>query len=428
MRRVIAAVATVITLGIAPIVASAPALAYSWENGQYTPLETSARLLDTRGSNLGRPLGAGEVFNLKAVGRGGIASRGVSAVVLNVTVTRPSRSGNLTVWTTGQSVPNTSSLNFVAGDTRSNLVTVPVSSTGYVSIRNAVGSTHVIVDVQGYYQSGAVSPTILSSDFFPLVPKRVIDTRTTYALGPGETFTRALFFGDSHIIDALALNVTVVRPEANGYVTVWTGNYDEEPSTSALNFIAGQTTTNSAIVKAGYNFDSGYSQEQFSVTNRSAGAAHVVVDIIGYYDALDDGYVFRSVGAPKRIVDTRVNRGTSKLGTKSTHTVTAPATVANGRTGALVTNVTAVRPSAATYLTVWAAGRSRPTASNLNPAPGQTVANMASMGLSGAKQFSIYNNAGSTDVLVDVSGRFDLSEFATSVTSVVPSIGPSYRS
>ena len=358
MRRTITAVlATALVVGIVPAIISAPAQAYSWNNGQYTSLDTAARLLDTR-TTLGRPLRSGETYNLKVTGRGGIATTGVSAVVLNVTVTQPKSNGYLTAWPAGQSVPGTSSINFKAGETRANLVTVAVGTGGAVSIRNGSTSAHVVVDVQGFYWNGAVSPASLSNDYFPITPKRLFDTRQSAALSPGQTITQPLYFGEEHIVSALAVNVTVVRPGANGFVTAWSGGYLDEPRTSNLNFKAGKTTTNMAIVPTGFNTDSGFFQDQFAVTNNSPGSANVIVDLVGYYDALDDGYQFRSIGAPKRIVDTRLGRGTSKLGAGSTRSVTAPSTVLSSRTGALTANVTATNVSANTVLTLWA-GRAR---------------------------------------------------------------------
>jgi hypothetical protein len=101
--------------------------------------------------------------------------------------------------------------------------------------------------------------------------------------------------------------------------------------------------------------------------------------------------------------------GTTTLGPATTRTVTAPSTVANSITVALVTNTTAVKPTAATYLTLWQTGVTRSSSSNLNPAAGQTVANMAMVGLNDVNKFNIYNNAGTTNVIVDVAGRFDVS-------------------
>ena len=62
---------------------------------------------------------------------------------------------------------------------RSNLVIVPVGADGKVDLRNALGSVHLIVDVQGWI------PT--SDAFTPVVPTRLLDTRSTVALTAGAT-------------------------------------------------------------------------------------------------------------------------------------------------------------------------------------------------------------------------------------------------
>jgi hypothetical protein len=72
----------------------------------------------------------------------------------------------------------------------------------------------------------------------------------------------------------------------------------------------------------------------------------------------------------------------------------------------VVLNVTAVDPSQGSYLTVWPSGAIQPVASNLNFVGGETVANRIMVPVSSSGQVSLYNNAGSTDVVVDVNGWF----------------------
>lgn len=72
--------------------------------------------------------------------------------------------------------------------------------------------------------------------------------------------------------------------------------------------------------------------------------------------------------------------------------------------GSVVLNVTVTGPTAGGYLTVWPTGTVRPGTSNLNMAPGQTVPNAVVVKLGTAGKVSIYNNAGQSDVLVDVVG------------------------
>src|SRR4051794_36124566 len=74
--------------------------------------------------------------------------------------------------------------------------------------------------------------------------------------------------------------------------------------------------------------------------------------------------------------------------------------------GAVALNVTVTNPTIAGFLTVYPAGASRPTASNLNFIPAQTIPNMVLVSVGAGGQVAFYNSAGSTDVIVDVLGWF----------------------
>ncbi|HQZ34875.1 MAG TPA: hypothetical protein PK020_10645, partial [Ilumatobacteraceae bacterium] len=76
----------------------------------YTALEPS-RLVDTRDS---LPVGSGllgaSTLDVSVVGVGGVPLSGVDAVVLNVTVTRPSQAGWATVFPAGSVRPGASNV------------------------------------------------------------------------------------------------------------------------------------------------------------------------------------------------------------------------------------------------------------------------------------------------------------------------------
>jgi hypothetical protein len=118
----------------------------------YFPL-VPGRVLDTRVGNGApvAPLGSDSSLDLQVTGRGGVPASGVSAVVLNVTVTDTTGSSFLTVWPTGVSRPVASNLNWTAGETVPNLVVVQVGAGGKVSLYNLAGTTNVVADVVGYY-------------------------------------------------------------------------------------------------------------------------------------------------------------------------------------------------------------------------------------------------------------------------------------
>ncbi|MDA8185407.1 MAG: hypothetical protein M0035_13475, partial [Actinomycetota bacterium] len=93
---------------LAPVAASAAA--HSSAGGAYHALPPS-RICDTRPTSVsgltdqctGKTLTAGSTLPVQVAGKGGVPASGVSAVVLNVTVTDTTSGGYLTLWPTGQS-------------------------------------------------------------------------------------------------------------------------------------------------------------------------------------------------------------------------------------------------------------------------------------------------------------------------------------
>jgi hypothetical protein len=74
-------------------------------------------------------------------------------VSLNVAVTQPSGPGNVRLFPAAAPVPITSTVNYVAGQTRANNAVVGVSATGELTARvQPSGSTHLILDVNGYFE------------------------------------------------------------------------------------------------------------------------------------------------------------------------------------------------------------------------------------------------------------------------------------
>jgi hypothetical protein len=108
---------------------------------------------------------------LQVDGRGGVPASGVSAVVLNVTVTQPTAGGYLTVWGDQTAQPTASNLNFSAGQTVPNLVVAPVGADGRVAFFNgSAGTVHLIADVAGYYRAAVADTTAPGpSAYFALV-------------------------------------------------------------------------------------------------------------------------------------------------------------------------------------------------------------------------------------------------------------------
>jgi uncharacterized protein YkwD len=249
---------------------------------RYHPL-TPVRLLDTRQS-LGAAvrLGPNDATSVQVAGRGGVPSTGVSAVMMNVTVTGTTTPGFLTVFPSGEALPLASNLNFVGGQTVANAVAVKVGASGQISIYNSAGNTDVIADIAGWFDSNLVN--ISGARFHPVSPARVLDTRqgtgaAAAPLGAGAGLN-VFVTGRGGIpiagVLAVVMNVTVTAPTSLSYLTVFPGG-EALPLTSSLNYVAGQTVANLVVVKV-------------SVDGRVAmynalGATHVIADVAGWYDS-----------------------------------------------------------------------------------------------------------------------------------------------
>lgn len=95
-------------------------------NGGYHPVNP-VRALDTR-NGAGVALGPNGTVDVDVAAALGINSANVAAVAMNVTVTSPSAGGYVSVYPATGNVPTVSNLNFAAGQTVANAVTVGASS------------------------------------------------------------------------------------------------------------------------------------------------------------------------------------------------------------------------------------------------------------------------------------------------------------
>ena len=373
----------------------------------YHPLPPR-RILDTR-VGLGWPskLTAGATATLDVHGVGGIPGAGVSAVVLNVTVTEPSTGGFLTVWPGGDARPLASNLNFVAGQTVPNAVVVKVGAGGQVNLFNHMGSVHLVADVSGWYGAHSGSP---GATYHPMQPTRLLDTRTgagapVARVGPAATLSLQVT-GRGGVpatgVSAVALNVTVTEPTAVSYLSVWPAG-DAQPLVSSLNFAAGDTVANLVIVKVGAG-------GAVSLYN-SGGFVHVVADVAGWFgpDTVQPQGAYVPL-APSRILDTRLGVGAPQApvgpGTTLGLQIVGRAGIPAGAVAAVVLNVTVTDPSSVSFLTAWPGGTSRPLASNLNYRAGQTVPNLVVVPVGADGTVQLFTYAGSADVVADVAGWY----------------------
>ncbi|MES1240487.1 MAG: interleukin-like EMT inducer domain-containing protein [Acidobacteriota bacterium] len=121
------------------------------------------------------------------------------------------------------------------------------------------------------------------ADFHTVAPCRVLDTRSGAGpLASGSTFVFAVAgsCGIPATARAVSLNVTVFAPPASGNVNVFPGD-ESPPPTSAINFAAGLTRANHAILAL-----SSDGAGSLAVRPSLAGGAavQVIVDVDGYFE------------------------------------------------------------------------------------------------------------------------------------------------
>lgn len=354
------------------------------------------RLFDTRDGTGGRlgPLNAGESWAFTIRGQFGVPADAI-AVAINLTAVDATTATFVTAWPGGQMQPMTSNLNPVPGMAVPNLAIIRLGNAGDVNFFNNTGTVNLLADVVGYFRDGT------SIGMAPLAPSRLLDTREGIgALGGGQMIDLQVAGrgGVSSNPEAVALNVTVTGPTAGSYLTVWPSG-EPRPFASSVNMVPGQTVPNMVLTRVGAN-------GMVSIYNNT-GSTDVVVDVLGCFDGDASGrYVALS---PRRVLDTREGLGAplAQVGqTPLEVTLLGRGGVPNEGVSGVMLNVTAVAPTANTFVTVYPGGSDRPMASNLNVSGGQVIPNMVLARLGPEGTVLMYNNGGLIDLVADVVGYF----------------------
>jgi hypothetical protein len=209
---------------------------------QFYPLPP-CRVADTRDSNFPSGLGPPYLYGnqerdfpiLKATS---CFPKGVNpaAYSFNFTAVPHGFLGYLTVWPTGQSQPVVSTLNAYGGQVTADAALVPAGTDGDINAF-VTNDTDLLIDVNGYF----AEPGQGGLSLYPVVPCRVIDTRTAYggngpfngALSPPVDLRNSPCAVPS-AAQAYVLNATVVPTGDLGYLTLWPDGM-QQPIVSTLN-------------------------------------------------------------------------------------------------------------------------------------------------------------------------------------------------
>ena len=355
-----------------------------------------ARILDTR---YGAPVPAGGTVVQTVTGVGGVPTTGVSAVVLNVTVTEPTAPSFLTVYPNGAARPATANLSFDAGQTVPNLVVAEVGAEGKVAVYNAAGTVQVILDVAGWFGSDGTSTG--GGSYNALAPARILDTRSGTPVPAGGTMVQTVT-GVGGVpasgVSAVVLDVSVTQPTAPSFLTIYPTD-TARPFAANLTYGGGQTVTNVVVAKVG-------ADGKVAVYN-AAGSAHVIFDVVGWFgsDGASSAGGRYSPVAPARLLDTRSTAPVPGGGTV-VQTVTGVGGIPSTGVSAVVLDVSVTQPTAPSFLTVYPSGTARPLAASMNFVANQTLTGLVVAKVGPDGKVAIYNGAGSAQVIVDVVGWY----------------------
>lgn len=278
------------------------------------------------------------------------------------------------------------------------------------------------------------------SNYVPLTPKRVADTRTGLGgvprrpLNPEETI-KVTVAGKAGVpasgATAVVANVTAVGATTPMFFTVYPGG-TARPATSNLNAGPGRPVPNLVVMGIG-------SDGCIDVYN-SHGTTHCLVDVFGYFTR-EAGNQFVPV-TPARLFDTRngvgVRSGPLAHLTPVDIPVAGKAGVPTSGATAVVMNLTATATQGPGFLRVTPTGSKPADTSNVNFLTGDTVPNLVICKLGAGGKITLDAAGPSTHALGDVFGYFGPSgaqlratpprrvlDTRTGIGSTVAPIGPS---
>jgi hypothetical protein len=237
-----------------------------------------------------------------------------------------------------------------------------------------------------------------------LVPSRALDTRDgTGGVGvgkiPASTTVPFTINGTNGVpvgAAAVSLNVTVVSPDANGWLTVFPCAGGLPPS-SNLNFAAGKTVANAVLTPV-----DGAGQICFNSTTPT----HLIADVSAWAPA---GEGFNPL-TPARVFDTRNGTGGVPVGRRPAGSVlsfqvTGAGGVPGSGVAAVAMNLTSTGATSPGYVTAFPCG-DVPWTSNLNVLAGETRPNLVIAPVSPTGRVCFYTSS-AMHLLADVSGWFD---------------------
>ena len=232
-------------------------------------------------------------------------------------------------------------------------------------------------------------PLGVRSEYVPLAPKRVVDTRTDAPgrLAVGATLTVELADDVPPGATAVAVNLTATQPGAAGFLTAHPCDRQRR-DVSSVNYPVGGDRGAMAVIPL---------PTDGKLCVYSDAASHVLVDLQGAFvpaPGTASSTEFQPLATPARLADTR-NTGRVQI-----LTIPVPAAA-----DAVAVNLTATAADTWGFLSAYPCGATVPNVSNVNFGPTEPVAGSAFVPTSAQDTICVFAST-SVDVIVDITGSF----------------------
>ena len=232
--------------------------------------------------------------------------------------------------------------------------------------------------------------------FEPVTPFRLADSRRGLGLGrlAANQQVRVRIAGQGGLpadISAVSANFTIDRPSAAGYLTA-SNCAEANPSVSTLNFEAGDSVPNQAIIPL----------DRGDVCLFASTATDVIIDVNGYV-APGASQVLTPV-TPRRMFDTRSGQPL-RPGSVLRVDVEGGASPVPDAAVAVAVNLTGTGTTESGYVKAFPCGVAEPDASSLNPRVGRDRANSAIVPTGSDGTICLTSNI-TTHVIIDITGWF----------------------
>ncbi|MDQ2851001.1 MAG: hypothetical protein M3Y49_09750 [Actinomycetota bacterium] len=426
---VVAVACTTAAFGaIAPSAAHAATPPAVTATGTYRPI-SPARIADSFSGLGGHKtyVSRNNTVTYTVAGKSGIPAKGVSSVVVQLTAFDQHGNGAFVAYPAGAKIPAAVSFAYGGRSAQEGRVTVPVSSTGQISVRGAGAyQAHLRIDVVGWFAS-ASSTAAAGSLYLPSDLTLQDDTRITRdRLKPGDSLEEdfQIGFGSNDPsfvapkVMAMDLNLTAINPSGKGGLIAWSGS-GAKPWIPSLQFSNKDSVSSSVIVPL--TLVSAQTQDgmelgtyKFAVT-AYGGSTDVALSVGGYYTQGTDAFgAVYSPSTPQLAVNSITGKNITKgrLGGDLARTANLPSSAYGQNTIAVNMTTAAVAPTANTSVAQTTNLLAIKDTQIITTLAGATRSGALTAQLDGginstAPQVGFYNASGSIDIEAWTYGRFN---------------------